>query len=204
MSGRTSRQLVVAACCSLVVATALTGCKSSAKASSSGGGGSASAGSSVTPSAAGSSSSSSSSSSGSVQTSHTKGCDLITRSEAEKVVGAPLGAGHTDPAHLDSKIVAHTGCGYRGSGVVLAFDANTLAASIPVQSYAATGFAQLKARVPSAKQISVNGDPGFSASVPGVNLQDVSFYHGQIAVIISVEGKPGAALAAAKIIQSRL
>jgi hypothetical protein len=203
MSGRTSRQLVVAACCSLVVAAALTGCKSSPTASS-GGGGSASAGSSTTPSAAASSSSSSSSSSGSVQTSHTKGCDLITRSEAEAVVGGPLSAGHTDPAHLDSKIVAHTGCGYTGSGVVLAFDANTLAASIPVQTYASAGFAQLKAKVPSAKQISVNGDPGFSADVPGLGLQDVSFYHGQIAVIISAKGKPGAALAAAKIIESRL
>jgi hypothetical protein len=120
------------------------------------------------------------------------------------VVGAPLSAGHTDPAHLDSKIVAHTGCGYTGSGVTLAFDANTLAASIPVQSYASAGFAQLKAKIPSAKQISVNGDPGFSAEVPGLGLQDVSFYDGQIAVIISAKGKPGAALAAAKIIQSRL
>jgi hypothetical protein len=139
-----------------------------------------------------------------VQTSHTKGCDLITRAEAEAVVGAHLSVGHTDPAHLDAKIVAHTGCGYTGSGGVLAFDANTLAATIPVKTYEAAGFAQLKAKVPSAKVISVNGDPGISANVPGLGLQDVSFYHGQIAVIISAKGKAGAALAAAKIIQSRL
>jgi hypothetical protein len=139
-----------------------------------------------------------------VAASHSKGCDLITRSEAEAAVGATLSAGHTYPAHLGTNIVAHTGCAYTGSSVTLAFDANTFAAAVPMKTYEAAGIAQLKAKFPAAKQISVNGDPGISADVPGFGLQDVSFYHGQIAVTISAKGKPGAALAAAKIIQSRL
>jgi hypothetical protein len=129
------------------------------------------------------------------------GCALVSQAEASAAAGTSLPAGKADPYTLTATVVAHSGCGFTSGTKSVAFDINTIATTIPVETYESLAWGALEAK--GAKKITVDGHAGITITISG--LTDVSFYNGQTSVIVScVHVNPSAAMTVAELIAQRM
>ena len=130
-----------------------------------------------------------------------KGCALISVDAVAKVLGVASISSVTEAATtLRAPIVAHQGCRYVAGAAGAGWDLNTFSAPPPQALIAAE-----VAKVPGAQQTTIDGLPAFTAPIPGATAEEeASVYKGDESLVILSHGKPGAAVALAKLILAAL
>jgi hypothetical protein len=125
------------------------------------------------------------------------GCALISVDAVAKILGVASISSTTEAVTtLHAPIIAHQGCRYVAGAAGAGWDVNTFTVA-PPQAFIA---AQI-AKVPGAKQTTIDGLPAYTAPIPGVTPEEeVSVYKGTQALVVISHGKTGASVALAQLI----
>jgi hypothetical protein len=125
------------------------------------------------------------------------GCALIPVDAVAKVLGVASISSVTEAVTtLHAPIIAHQGCRYVAGGAGAGWDINTFTTPPPQALIAAEA-----AKVPGAKQTTIDGLPAFTAPIPGATAEEeVSVYKGAQALVVLSHGKTGASVALAQLI----
>jgi hypothetical protein len=125
------------------------------------------------------------------------GCALIPLAAVASALGVASIATATEAVTtLHAPIIAHEGCRYVAGAAGAGWDLNTFSIA-PPQAFIAAEIA----KVPGAKQTTVDGLPAFTAPIPGATPEEeVSVYKGTQALVVIAHGKTGASVALAQLI----
>jgi hypothetical protein len=126
-----------------------------------------------------------------------KGCALIPVAAVAQVLGvASIGTVTEAVTTLHAPIIAHQGCRYVAGAAGAGWDLNTFTTPPPQALIAAE-----IAKVPGAKQTTIDGLPAFTAPIPGATPEEeVSVYKGAQALVVLSHGKTGSSVALAQLI----
>jgi hypothetical protein len=125
------------------------------------------------------------------------GCALIPLSAVASALGVASIASTTEAVTtLHAPIIAHQGCRYVAGAAGAGWDINTFSIA-PPQAFIAAEIA----KVPGAKETTIDGLTAFTAPIPGATPEEeVSVYKGTQALVVIAHGKTGASVALAQLI----
>jgi hypothetical protein len=128
------------------------------------------------------------------------GCTLIPLTAVASALGVASVTTRTYPTTLHPPIVAHQGCQYLAGAAGAGWDINTFTGAPPQGLLAAQ-----MAKVPGAKQTTIDGLSGYAIVLPGgTGEEEVALYKGQEDIVILTHGKTGASVALAQLIAAAI
>jgi hypothetical protein len=129
------------------------------------------------------------------------GCTLIPLTAVASALGVASVTTKTYVTTLHPPIVAHQGCQYLAGASGAGWDINTFSTGAPPQALLAIEMA----KVPGAKQTTIDGLPGYAIVLPGgTGEEEVALYKGQEDIVILTHGKTGASVALAQLIAAAI
>jgi hypothetical protein len=129
------------------------------------------------------------------------GCTLIPLTAVASALGVASVTTKTYVTTLHPPIVAHQGCQYLAGASGAGWDINTFSTGAPPQALLAIEMA----KVPGAKQTTIDGLPGYAIVLPGgTGEEEVALYKGQQDIVILTHGKTGASVALAQLIAAAI
>jgi hypothetical protein len=128
------------------------------------------------------------------------GCSLIPLSAVASALGVASVTTKTYVTTLHPPIIAHQGCQYLAGAAGAGWDINTFSTGAPPQALLAAEMA----KVPGARQTTIDGLPGYAIVLPGGTGEEVALYKGSQDIVILTHGKTGASIALAQLIAAAI